>query len=108
MVVRVTRFRSNRPVSAELYRCVAVTLTQSEVGAKSVPVESTVTLWLLRLVVLFCLEKDGCPAGIFPLAFSDIPLSCIGTASSTETSAEEETDGVREFCLDGDDCDGVG
>ncbi len=54
--------------------------------------------------MLFCLENEGWPAGIFPLAFSDMPLSCIGTASSTE----DETEGVLELCLEGDDWDGVG
>lgn len=108
MAVQATSFRSSISVSANHHSRAAVTLTQSELGEKSVPIENTVALWLFRLVVLFCLENDGCPAGIFPLAFSDMPRSCIGTASSTETSTEEETDGVREFCLDGDDCDGVG
>jgi hypothetical protein len=28
---------------------------------------------LLKLVVLFCREKAGCPTGRFPLAFSDMP-----------------------------------
>lgn len=49
-------------------------------------------LWLFRLDMLFCREKDGWPAGILPLAFSDIPRSCKGTASSTE----EAIDGFRE------------
>ena len=56
------------------------------------------------LVILFTREKEGCPAGILPLAFSDMPRSWSGTASSTE----EETEGVRELWLDGDDCEGVG
>ena len=56
--------------------------------------------------MLFCRENDSCPAGILPLAFSDIPRSCRGTASSTEDAIE----GVRELWADGDDCDwdGVG
>jgi hypothetical protein len=54
----------------------------------------------LRLVMLFCLEKAGCPTGIFPRAFSDIPRSCDGTASSVET-----TEGALELLVD---CVGVG
>lgn len=53
---------------------------------------------LPRLVVLFCREKVGVPAGILPLAFSDIPLNWSGTASSTD----DDIDGVL------DDCEGVG
>lgn len=30
---------------------------------------------LARLVMLFCREKVGCPTGILPRAFSDIPRS---------------------------------
>lgn len=48
---------------------------------------------MLRLVVLFWREKDGWPAGSFPRAFSDMPRSCVGRRSS----AEEETEGVREL-----------
>ena len=54
--------------------------------------------------MLLTRAKDGWPTGILPLAFSDIPRSCSGTASSTE----DETDGVRELWLDGVDCEGVG
>lgn len=43
-------------------------------------------------MVLFCLENDGTPAGILPLAFSDMPLICVGTASSTLTT-EDARDG---------------
>lgn len=51
---------------------------------------------LLRLLVLFCLEKEGVPTGIFPLAFSDIPRNWRGTASS----AAEPTDAVLELLPD--------
>jgi len=58
-----------------------------------------VRLRLCRLVTLFCRENDGWPTGIFPRAFSDMPLSCVGTASSIgddidsaiEPSIEEAT-----------------
>lgn len=58
---------------------------------------------LVWLVILFCREKDGCPAGIFPRAFSDMPRSCSGTLSSIVDAA----DGRRELCTDGDVCTGV-
>lgn len=51
---------------------------------------------LLKLLVLFCLEKEGAPTGIFPLAFSDMPRSCRGTVSS----AAEPTEAVRELLPD--------
>lgn len=65
--------------------------------------EWIVAAWLLRLVTLFCREKVAWPAGIFPRAFSDIRRCWSGTLSS----ADEETDGVREFRDDGTDCAGV-
>lgn len=52
---------------------------------------------------LFCLENDICPAGILPLAFSDMPRNCRGT----DSSAAEEIDAVREVLRDGEDWDGV-
>lgn len=58
-----------------------------------------VAAWLLRLVVLLCRENEGCPAGILPRAFSDIPRSCIGRGSSIE----EETDGLRDAWIEGED-----
>lgn len=67
------------------------------------PLIAETILWLFRLDMLFCRENDGWPAGILPLAFSDIPRSCEGTASSTEEAIE----GFRELWTDGDDCDGV-
>lgn len=51
---------------------------------------------LLKLLVLFCLEKEGAPTGIFPLAFSDIPRSCNGT----DSSAAELMDAVLELLPD--------
>jgi hypothetical protein len=59
---------------------------------------------LPRLVVLFCLENVAAPAGRLPLAFSDIPLSCLGTSSSTCEATEEDREGLS-LGLDGD---GVG
>lgn len=63
-------------------------------------------------MVLFWREKVGIPAGIvlviflrwrycdlpgiLPRAFSDIPRSCVGTASSTPPSIPEETDDACE------------
>jgi len=61
--------------------------------------------WLLILLILFTREPNtGAPTGCFPLAFSDIPRNCSGTASSTE----EETEAVRELWFETDDCEGVG
>lgn len=51
--------------------------------------------------MLFCLEKLYTPAGILPRAFSDMPRSCVGTASST-------TDEARDGFSLGSECDGVG
>lgn len=56
-----------------------------------------VAAWLLRLVVLFCREKEGCPAGILPRAFSDMPRNCVGRGSSVE----EEIDGFRDAWVEG-------
>lgn len=78
-------------------------LTQAAVGLKPncVGEETCAIPWLPRLVVLLCRENEA-PAGILPLAFSDIPRSCSGTASSIE----EDTDGVRDITAD--ESDGVG
>lgn len=54
--------------------------------------------------MLFCLEKLCVPAGILPLAFSDMPRSCVGTASSRLDTTEPARDG---FSL-GSECEGVG
>lgn len=67
------------------------------------PLIADTILWLFKLDILFCRENDDWPAGILPLAFSDIPRSCRGTASSTEEAIE----GFRESWADSDDCDGV-
>ena len=72
--------------------------TQEEEGVKPEVVGTIVALLLLMLDKLLTREKDVWPTGIFPLAFSDMPLSCIGTASSIE-----EIEGVLEFRADGDD-----
>jgi hypothetical protein len=69
------------------------------VGVKGAEVEGIMAVWLVKLVTLFCLENDICPAGIFPRAFSDIPCNCRGTLSSTD----EVTEGVREWRTDGED-----
>lgn len=53
--------------------------------------------------MLFCLENDGCPAGILPRAFSDIPRSCNGTLSS----AVDEIDCLREVWTEAESCAGV-
>ena len=72
-------------------------------GSKLPVIDWPAAEWLPKLVVLFCLEKAGTPAGILPLAFSDMPLTCVGTASST--SATEE---AREGFSLGLDWAGVG
>ena len=58
-----------------------------------------------RFVVLFWREKLDIPAGIFPRAFSDMPRSCEGSASSAD---DEAIEGALELRTDGDDWDGVG
>ena len=55
------------------------------------------------LVILFWRENDNCPAGILPLAFSDIPRVCSGTFSSIE----DVIDGVLERRWDLEDWEGV-
>lgn len=78
---------------------------QCGVGS-NVPVgDVTVVRWCeLRLVVLFWREKEGVPAGILPLAFSDMPRNCGGSGSSIE----EEIEGLREWRSEGEEWEGVG
>ena len=74
------------------------------VGSNEKEVEAATACGLVRLVVLFCREKEIWPAGILPRAFSDMPRSCVGRGSSVN----EETEGVLELCIEGEDCRGVG
>lgn len=53
----------------------SVLLTQAAVGVKPPDGVTNAADMLLWLVMLSCREKDGCPAGIFPRAFSDMPRS---------------------------------
>lgn len=76
---------------------------QRAVGSKPEVGDEMVAAWLFRLVVLFCRENEGWPAGILPRAFSDMPRSCAGNGSSVD----EEIDAVRELWAEGDDCEGV-
>ena len=59
-----------------------------------------------RLNVLFCRENVGALAGIFPRAFSDIPVNWMGTWSSAMD--EEATEGVRDVRIEWLDWEGVG
>lgn len=52
-----------------------VQLTHEAEGVKNSFVASAGVATLLRLVMLFVREKVGWPTGIFPLAFSDMPLT---------------------------------
>ena len=79
-------------------------LTHCADGVKPVLMLRAAAEWLLRLVVLFWREKVVWPAGILPRAFSDIPRTCRGTASSID----DDTEGVREWWFEGEDCEGVG
>ncbi len=54
--------------------------------------------------MLFCLEKEDCPAGILPRAFSDMPRNWVGNGSP----ADDEMEGVRDVWPEGEDRDGVG
>lgn len=54
--------------------------------------------------MLFCLEKEDCPAGILPQAFSDMPRNWVGNGSP----ADDEMEGVRDVWPEGEDRDGVG
>ena len=76
---------------------------QWAVGSKPELGDEMVAAWLFRLVVLFCRENEGWPAGILPRAFSDMPRNCVGNGSSVD----EEIDAVRESWAEGDDCEGV-
>lgn len=67
-------------------------LTQGTVGVKPVDVPQNRADMLVWLVMLFCREKDGRPAGILPRAFSDKPRSCCKPFSSVT----EAKDGLRE------------
>ncbi len=62
-----------------------------------------VAAWLFRLVVLFCRENEGWPAGILPRAFSDMPRNWVGSGSPFD----EEIDAFREVWAEGEDCEGV-
>ena len=73
-------------------------LTQGAEATKLPLFERGASAYLLKLVVLSWRENVGGPAGILPLAFSDMPRNWSGTASSTI----DETEGVR------DDWDGAG
>ena len=66
---------------------------QCAVGSKPEEGEEMVAAWLLRLVMLFCRENEGCPAGILPRAFSDMPRNCVGNGSSVD----EDMEGFREL-----------
>jgi len=67
---------------------------QAAVGSNVPPLEKEgVSARLLMLGLLFCREKEDWLAGSLPLAFSDMPRTWIGTASSTAVSA---IDGARE------------
>lgn len=72
-------------------------LTHIAEGVKNSFVASDGVAALLRLVMLFVRENVGWPTGIFPLAFSDIPLTCSGT----DSSMDDAIDAARE-ALDGD------
>jgi len=66
---------------------------QCAVGSKPPKFGDTiVAAWLLKLVMLFWRENEGCPAGILPRAFSDMPRSWVGRGSSMD----EDTEGFRE------------
>ena len=76
---------------------------QWAVGLKPDVGDEMVAAWLFRLVMLFCRENEGWPAGILPRAFSDIPRNCVGSGSSVD----EDMEAVRELWAEGDDCEGV-
>ena len=61
-------------------------LTQAAVGVKPVLAAETATELLVMLDMLLTRENVGVPTGILPLAFSDMPRNCVGTASSIEES----------------------
>lgn len=66
-------------------------------------------LKLARLVVLCWRENVGCPTGILPRAFSDMPRSCRGTDSSIEEAIDALRDALRDAPReppDGGDCTG--
>ena len=73
------------------------------VGSKPEVGDEIVAAWLFRLVVLFCRENEGWPAGILPRAFSDMPRNCVGSGSSFD----EDIEAFPESCAEGDDCEGV-
>lgn len=58
--------------------------------------------------MLFWRENVGFPAGILPRAFSDMPRSCTGTASSIEEHTDAALDATRSIGEDRSDCAGVG
>jgi hypothetical protein len=68
-------------------------------GVKNSFVASAGVAKLLRLVMLFCREKVGWPTGIFPRAFSDMPLSCIGTDSSMDDAIDALLEAPEVDCI---------
>lgn len=72
-------------------------LTHAAEGVKNSFVASAGVAALLRLVMLLVREKVGWPTGIFPRAFSDMPLTWRGT----DSSMEDAIDAARE-ALEGD------
>jgi hypothetical protein len=48
--------------------------------------------------VLFCREKAGCPTGLLPLAFSDMPRNCSGTDSSSDDAMDALRDAIEGDC----------
>ena len=72
--------------------------THGAEGVKPEVVGIIVALLLLMLDRLLTREKDVWPTGILPLAFSDMPRNCIGTASSIE-----DIEGVLECRVDRED-----
>ena len=79
--------------------------THAAEGVKNSDAPNAGVAMLLRLVVLFWRENAGFPTGIFPRAFSDMPLSCKGTDSSTDDAMEALLDAPEGDCKG--DC-GVG
>ena len=74
---------------------------QCAVGSKPMNGDVRAAALLDRLVVLFCRENEGWPAGIFPRAFSDMPRNWVGRGSSAEDDIDVFRDG--ELWVEGED-----
>lgn len=87
MAIPGASFRSKNTVSDGKQK-ISLIHTHGVDGVKNSLAPNAGVARLAKLVVLFWREKAGCPIGLLPLAFSDIPRSWRGTDSSIEEAID--------------------